>query len=1125
MTRCASCDHENEVDARVCSNCGAPIEVALVCASCGAPNALGQRFCGQCGQKLGGHAPVGRGGRAEAAPASTADAARPPARSAPSERKQVTVLFADVKGSMDLSGSVDVEQWWSIMHRFFELLSDGVARFEGHIDRFTGDGVMAVFGAPSALEDHAQRACHAALWLQRELARYAEEVRHERGLTFVVRMGLNSGEVVVGTIGHELSAEYTAIGHTAGLAQRMESLAHPGGVCVTESTAKLVRGFFLLHEHGAMHVKGVDAPIRVFELIGDQPQTAFDMSIARGLSRFVGRDEELGQLEEARCSMIAGDGQVVAVIGEAGVGKTRLCHEFLERCRADGIAAWTAHALAHMRAVPFVPILELLRDFFEIAPDDPKQLARNKVADRLSAAGEDREGARPLLLDFLGIPDPDVRLGQLDPEARQRRLSAAFNSLVCGRGDAGPKVILLEDLHWIDSGSAAFVVNLVAGIENTRTLLLTTYRPEHQAQWSPRRYFRELRLTSLGARASEAMLADILGADPSLDGIGALVYEHAEGNPFFIEEIVKALADAGTLQGMRGAYRLTRTVDEVAIPATVHAVLAARIDRLTEQEKSLLQTAAVIGHQFNEPVLQRVTGLQAHDMTRALSGLLASELIGPGSGGGEYVFKHSLAERVAYRSQLAEPRAQSHATVAAALAQLYPARIDELAALIAHHWEEAGDFLGAAQWRARAGGWAGFNDPKEALRQWQKARALADAAEDSPQGAELALGTRVMLLNLAWRQGVPEDLPREEFERETALLYEQASTLAKATENLTGETIAVAAYGAVRGLGGHLADMAELGMDALELADRAGDKPLKLSVLPGPVYALYALGRYTKVLDLLDQMSAEFPDDPATVVGVTLLCPYAWVLGWQAAARAHTGGLSQAFAGFEHALALAREHDDHETESWIHMSIVQAMQLAGAGDALAHAQRAQQIAERAGGAFSLGLAWRYLGIAYLIREEWDYAAQALRSALATWRPRRVGLEAEPHALTMLARAQLGLGDSESAGITAQEAVTLAMGRGTRGHELEARLALAQALRVSSGVGAATAIEGHLRRARSLAEETGARTLEPRVHAELAELARLRGDESTWERELECSRRLFVAVGAPALAKRVALSAR
>jgi class 3 adenylate cyclase/tetratricopeptide (TPR) repeat protein len=1071
VTRCAACDYENEAEAR---------------------------FCSRCGRRL---------------------------RGVEGERKQVTVLFADVKGSMDMSRAVDAEQWWTLMQEVFALMSDGAKRFGGSVGRFTGDGIMAVFGVPHAIEDHARRACQAAMWMRSELDCYREQLRTASELSLEMRIGLNSGEVVAGTIGGELDPEYATIGYAAGLAQRMESLAEPGGIYLTEATAKLVDGFFRLTEQDPAEVKGGGGPLRIFELAGDEElQTQFDLARVSGLSRFVGREHELTILEDALNGTLAGRGQVLTVVAPAGTGKSRLCFEFLEGARARGIEVWQGHAAAHTSGVPFGTALEVLRDYFDISRADGELHAREKVLARLASAAVDLDDALPLLLDMLGIASPESEPAVGDPEARQRRLFSAIERLVRANATVAPSVILVEDLHWIDSASAAMLGSLAAAVEHSRTLLLSTSRPEHRVPWTSLPYCRELRLAPLDRDESRALLAGRLGADRSLDGLADLVYEHADGNPFFIEEIVKALADSDTLEGAPGAYRLTRTVEEVQIPPTVESVLAARIDRLSEDEKSALQAAAVVGHQFSEPVLQRVSGQDGQQLAESLEGLLSAELILPGSTPHEYRHKHALAERVAYRSQLQSHRAPRHAAAAEAIAETAGDRLDERAALIAEHWERAGEPIRAAQWSARAAAWAMFKDPSEALRQWRRAGELADAAPDSPARVELALGTRVARLNLAWRLGVPDGATREEFELETAELYREASEIARRVSNEATLTLTLAAYGAVRGIGGHLEDMAELGMRAVELAEQLGDGGLRLNVLPCPVYGLFGLGRYSQMLSLLERQLADLPEDPEQVGGITLVCPYASVLCWLAAAQAQTGSLPEAFAGFERALTLAREHEDFETESFVEMSIVQAMELAGDGpDVLEHARQAMNVAEHTGGAFSIGLAWRYLGIAFLLRAEWRESIEALETALATWRPRQVGLEAEPQALAMLARAQLGLGAAATALQTAHEALSLAVSRGTMAYEIEARLALVEILRTIGGDQAAT-IEAHLLRAGELIGPTGARTLEPRVHAELAELAHLRGDEATREAEARQARTLFESVGAPALAERMVLYA-
>ena len=387
------------------------------------------------------------------------------------ERKQVTVLFADVIGSMDLAEQTDPELWRSIMDRFFTILCDGVHRFEGTVDKFTGDGIMALFGAPLAHEDHAQRACWAALTLQRELAAYATEVRRAEGLNFSVRMGINSGEVVVGQIGEDLRVEYTAVGHTVGLAQRMESLAEPGKAYLTDQTAKLVSGYLDLDDLGEFDVKGVSEPVRVHALSGaGGAHSRLDISRARGFSRFVGRGDELATLEAALEQAPGGNGVVVGVVGEAGVGKSRLCHEFVERARRRGIPVYEAQGQAHGREIPFLPVLQMMRSYFAIAESDSDQQAREKIAGRMLLLDDAFAESLPLLFDFLAVPDPHRPAPRMDPDARQRALLEMVKRLVHTSSQRNPGINLLEDAHWFDPGTEIFVTQFVEAIQGSRTL-------------------------------------------------------------------------------------------------------------------------------------------------------------------------------------------------------------------------------------------------------------------------------------------------------------------------------------------------------------------------------------------------------------------------------------------------------------------------------------------------------------------------------------------------------------------------------------------------------------------------------------------------------------------------------
>ncbi len=593
---CGSCGAQNPADSRFCGSCGASLERRQQCPSCGGDNPAGQRFCNFCGQQLV---------EAPAPEVRTEDEAAP----LDGERKQVTVLFADVMGSMDMAEQTDPEEWRQIMQRFFALLSEGVRRFEGTVDKFTGDGIMALFGAPIAHEDHAPRACFAALHIGELVSEYAGELRRAKGLSFSVRIGINSGEVVAGAIGEDDEPEYTAVGHTVGLAQRMEALAEPGKAYLTEHAARLAEGYLELKGLGEFDVKGASRPIKVFELIGaGSARSRLDLSRERGLSRFVGRAEEMEALEEALERAQEGRGAVIAVVADPGIGKSRLCHEFAERCRARGIEVYEAQGQAHGEAIPFLPVLQMLRGYFGIEDRDSERVAREKIAGRLLLLDPDFANDLPLVFDFLAVPDPERPAPQVSAEARQRLLRGVIRRLYQVPGRTEVVVNVIEDLHWMDEGSEAFLAEMVGAVEGTATLAVVNFRPEYEAAWADSPVYRRISLMPLGPDSTRDLLADLAGGDPSLDGLADLIHERTGGNPFFIEEVVRELVEAGNLEGERGSYQLTKPVGDTGVPATVQAILAARIDRLAAA-KALLQAAAVIGKEVPEPALRIVSGL------------------------------------------------------------------------------------------------------------------------------------------------------------------------------------------------------------------------------------------------------------------------------------------------------------------------------------------------------------------------------------------------------------------------------------------------------------------------------------------------------------------------------------
>jgi len=1115
--RCPSCGHENREHAAFCAECGT--RFTSRCTGCGTEFQPAAKFCDTCGQAAGAppqhkETPDPR----SYTPKHLAEKILTSRSALEGERKQVTVLFADVKGSVALSESVDPETLHKIMDRFFAILADGVHRFEGTVNQYTGDGIMALFGAPIAHEDHARRACYAALYLTDELRRYADELRVNQRLNFAVRMGLNSGEVVVGKIGDDLRMDYTAQGHTVGLAARMEQIAAPDRVNLTQHTASLVEGFFQLRDLGPLAVKGTQEPLRVYELqaVG-KLRTRLDVSRARGFSKFVGRVNEIASLEAALERAIQGNGQVIGVVGEAGVGKSRLCYEFVQGCRARGLTVTEAHGVAHGKTIPFLGVLEYLRGYFGTTDQDTEQGAREKIAGKLLLLDPELGEALPLLFDFLGVADSERPVPRMDPEARQHHLFAAMKRITHAQGRREPTLAVIEDLQWIDAGSDAFLENFVEALAGTRHLLVVNFRPEYHASWMQRSYYQQLPLLPLGPEAITELLRDLLGTDPSLAGLADRIRERTGGNPFFIEEVVQSLIEGGSLEGSSGAYRLVKPVDEVTIPARVQSVLAARIDRLGEREKQLLQTASVIGRTFSEPILKGVAELPETDLAVSLSSLQRTEFIYEEALYPEavYAFKHALTQEVAYRSQLTDRRTGIHAAVARIIAELYPDRLDEQAALIAHHWEEAGEALEAARWHGRAAQWAGMTHLAEALRHWRKVRELLERIPESAETMGLGLAARIQILNVEWRLGGSEE--------ETAGTFAEGKALAERIGDPRLLARLLAAYGPVIGLRGDVQGRLNYGTEAVRVADQSDDAGLKAACRTGMFTGLWYGGRLRESLQANEQGLALTSEDPRLGAGVLGYSPYIFFVGIRGFPLAEMGRFAEAAASLERAAQLARQHGEAEILGWVHAIYVALAWLSGQGPqaALGHARHAVEIAEKIGSPFSCVVAYVWLGQAYLMTKDWSQAAGALEQGLRITSEKRAGLVFEALMLALLARAYLELGENGRARTTVDEAIAVARRRGTRFWECVAHITRAHVLLRSEGAQASGEIETALREAQALVEETGGRSQEPFIHEEWANLARLTGEDATRQRELREAHRLFTEMGATGHAERLA----
>jgi class 3 adenylate cyclase/tetratricopeptide (TPR) repeat protein len=1011
---------------------------------------------------------------------------------ADAEHKQVTVLFADVEGSMDLQEDIGDEEWHGIMNRFLRLLADSVHHFEGTVDKFTGDGVMAVFGAPVAHEDHARRACSAALHLIDAVDAYAEELARTKGLGFHVRVGLNSGEVVVGTIGDDSHMEYTAVGHTVGLAQRMEALAEPGRAYLSEHTARLARGWFALRDLGSFAVKGNRKPVGVYLLEGPcAVHSAYDVSRSRGLSRLVGRAEELAALESALTRAAAGAGQVVGVVGEAGVGKSRLCEEFARSCQERGMRVHRAHGVSHGGRLALLPAVELLRDVFGITDADAPAEARARVTERLvleqllDPASEEL----PILFDFLEVPDPERPPVPMTPDARLRRLFRLLRKVIQRRSDRELVVILLEDLHWFDPASVQFVELLVESYPATRTLVLTNFRPEFQGPWMRHSYYRQLPLTALGAGPVEELLHDLLGADPSLEGLPEHILERTGGNPFFVEEVVRMMFEDGTLEGRRGAYRLTRSADDLRIPPTVQALLAARIDRLAPQEKLVLQTAAVIGRTFSEPVLRRVTDQPEWDLAASLDALRSAEFLHEEAlhPVAEYRFWHPLTQEVAYGSLLGERRRRLHAAVARAIAELEPDRADERAALVAQHWEAAGNALEAARWNAREARRSFLRDIPEARRRWEAVIRLLDGAEESddPLAFDLAVTARIWLVRIAFRLGGDP----------TAMeaLADEARALADRRGDTVGRAVAVYAKGFLLfGLGRLDPALALLGEAERSFGEIGDTELLATGTITG--YVLSARGPLALGLSYIDQtMELAVGDPEAGMRRLGISLPYyglfhrAWLL-------ARMGRLDAAARAAEEAAALGRVRNVLELSAWSHAvhPLIAYLRHDPSG-ALDHARLAVQRADELGSPIHAVMALEGMGAGSLAAGRVDDAVGALEQALVLSRDRHVARFEEASVLSFLAEACLLAGEGPKAIEVADEAVEVARAQHARVHECQALATRARVRRTVLGRDAGDGFLADVGAARAAIEETGAAVWSPVLDEEAAHWARLMGE--------------------------------
>jgi class 3 adenylate cyclase len=695
---CTKCNNDNPADASFCEKCGAKLELA--CPACKTSASPGARFCKKCGTALAATRPDSHPASSSESPINVIAAAGSASEAIEGERKMVTALFADIKGSTALMEELDPEEARAIIDPALRIMIDAVKRYDGYVVQSTGDGIFALFGAPIAHEDHPQRALYAALQMQQQLREHGQQ-RAAGTNALEARVGVNTGEVVVRSVQTGGKVEYTPIGHTANLASRLQTLAPIGSIAVSEHTRKLCEGYFELRALGPMAARGISEPINVYEVIGlGTLRTHFELSAQRGLTKFVGRERELEQMAHALDLAIGGHGQVVAVMAEAGTGKSRLFHEFKVKLPSE-CTLLEAYSVSHGKASTWLPVLELLRKYFGLADVDDAAARREKIRCTLDPALQD---TLPYLFGLLGIVEGPDPMPQMDPQIKRTRILDAIKSIVMRESLKQPLVVIFEDLHWIDEHTQGLLDLLADSIANGRVLLLVNYRPEYRHQWGSKSHYIQIGLKPLGRENADELLSALLEDAVELKPLKQLIIERTGGNPFFIEEIVQSLFDDGTLV-RNGTVKVTRPLSQLRLPLTVQGILAARIDRLSAPQKELLQTLAVIGRESSPGLLRLVANLAEVQLERLLADLQASEFIfeQPAATSIEYVFKHALTQEVAYNSLLIERRKQIHEQAGQALESIFGDQLDDHLSQLAHHYRHSENTGKAIEYLGRAG--------------------------------------------------------------------------------------------------------------------------------------------------------------------------------------------------------------------------------------------------------------------------------------------------------------------------------------------------------------------------------------------------------------------------------------
>jgi class 3 adenylate cyclase len=1038
------------------------------CGWCGTELVATAKFCSECGTAVA-HAP----------------------RAA--EYKQVTVLFADVVRSMEIAAVVGAERLREIMTELVNITTAVVKRYGGTVDKFTGDGIMAVFGAPIALEDHAVRACMAALGIQEQCTQLAAQVHDRDGVDLRLRVGLNSGQVIAGEIGSGPFG-YTAVGEQVGMAQRMESVAPPGGVMLSASTARLVNRAAALGDAELVHVKGADEPVAAHRLLGVGER---HRGAGRAESNLVGRRWEMSTVEAVLERAIDGHGAVVGVVGSPGIGKSRLVREVAAVAGRRGVEVFTSFCESHTNQVPFHAVAQLLR-----AGTGAEGLDPDAARARIRAQAPDAEPEDLVLFDdLLGVAGTDMELPKIDPDARRRRLTALVNAALLARET--PALYIIEDAHWIDEVSESMLAEFLTVIPQTPSLVLVTYRPEYHGALTRVTGAHTVALAPLSDSETAALVAGLLGPDPSVGALGQKIAGRAAGNPFFAEEMVRELAERGVLRGEPGAYLSAVEVGEVSVPATLQATIAARIDRLDPEAKRTLSAAAVVGSRFG---LDLLTVLGAEPV---VADLVVAQLIDQVSFTPlpEYVFHHPLIRTVAYESQLKSDRAELHRRVAAAIESRDPVAADEDAALIAEHWEAAGDLHAAYRWHMRAGAWATNRDIAAARLSWERARRFAEVLPaDDPHHLSMRIAPRTMLCATDWKVfAIHESRGRFAELRELCGAAEDKVSLAIAMTGLAAELL----------YAGRAREGSRLASEQMALLESIADPALTIGLAFGALATWFDAGEFGEILRWSQTVIDLAAGDPAKGAGFGVGSPLAAALAFRGSARWWLGrpGWRQ---DLDDAVAMARNSDPATLATivgWTHGVEIGYGVLRADDSAMRAIEQAVQTAQRASNDSQLSVAEYTLGTVLLNRDapaDRRRGLELMVQARDSWLPERMPFHV-PVAELLVARERARRGERDAAIAVMRKPVDELHQAGRLGWGIWGTGVLVETLLERGAEGDLAEAQERIDRLSNLPADQGSAMREITLLRLRALLARASGDEAAYRDTRDRYRAMAIAL--------------